>query len=140
MSPLLKGGPELDNLHVFIPALAFYDARSGLKESGDKSVTETNTTALDLSSLSACSDAGDLPMPAAYSEGMKKMPLSQRRAAWCRQDGPRPHRTPCTCPCSHPCMHAPSCTHTLPSAACSIAPPSQEGACFRLGTGRHAGP
>ena len=52
VSPFLKGGPELDNLHVFIPALAFSNAKVWAQGSGDKSVTETNTTALDLSSLS----------------------------------------------------------------------------------------
>lgn len=52
VSPFLKGGPELDNLHVFIPALAFYNAKVWAQGSGDKSVTETNTTALGLSSLS----------------------------------------------------------------------------------------
>lgn len=51
MSPFVKGGPELDNLHVFIPALAFYDVKVWAQGSGDKIVTETNTTALDLSSL-----------------------------------------------------------------------------------------
>ena len=53
-----------------------------------------------------------------------KTPLSQRRAAWSRQHGHAHTCTPCMCPCSHPCMHAHPRAHTLPSAACYIAPPS----------------
>ena len=124
MSPLLKGGPELDNLHIFIPALAFYDAKVWAQGSGDKSVTETNTTALDLSSLSLpavtqviCSCL----LPAGMKDASRPAQGCMVTPRW-----PRPHTHTMHVPMlasMHAC--APSCTHTLPSAACYIAPPSR---------------
>lgn len=47
ISPRVSGGPELGNLQISLQPLTFYDAKPGAQGSGDKSVTETNSTTCD---------------------------------------------------------------------------------------------
>lgn len=137
VSPFLKGGPELDNLHVFIPALAFYNAKVWAQGSGDKSVTETNTTALGLSSLSLPAMT-QVICPCLLPGDGRCLSASAGLHGHAKMAMPTHAHHACAHAHIHACMR--TLVHTLPSAACYMAPPSWGHTSFRLGTGHHAGP
>ena len=119
----------------------FMMLRSGLREVEIRVWQKQNATALDLSSL--CRQWHRWPAHACSLQGWK-MPLSQRRAAWSHWDGRAHIHTHAPHACAHARIHA--CmstlmhTHTLPSAACYIAPPSRGTCLLQAGCGASCWP
>lgn len=127
MSPFVNGGPELDNLHVFILALAFYDAKVWAQGSGDKSVTETKRHCpWSEQPLPAMTQ---VTCPCLLPPGMKDASQPAQGCMVTPMAVPTyTHtRTPCMCPHSHPCMHAHPHAHTHTAQCCMLHSTSKSG-------------
>ena len=118
----------------------FMMLRSGLREVEIR-VWQKQTPLPLIWAASAGNDTGDLPMPAPFGD---ETPLSQHRAAWSHRDGRAHIHTHAPHACAHArihaCMRTLMNTHTLPSAACYIAPPSRGTCLLQAGCGASCWP